>query len=312
MATLYSHPNIRCFVSPTFGEGVGMNLIEASACGLMVMATGWSEHINYLHNFIPLKYKLSEVQDEFVDFKGTVYPEGSKCAIVSTEHLMQKMRGFYELTKNTKRLVTSNGNYSNLSFESVGKKILKDLESVELPKRTFNVPDKVQVGCGNNPERGYFNIDTDDNLCSQCDMIMDVRNLTFPSKSISKILINQLLEHLNESDIVLALSNCFDVLKSGGELEIHTPNIEWAFKRYLETGGLRTFEQNDRLTKMILGTNDNHKSLIGMRKMRFLLTICGFRDIKEIEYVDFMDKITRVVFEDDSIFVTFKLKALKP
>lgn len=66
LASLYKHPNVKAFVSLTHGEGFGLPLLEAAACGLPVMATDWSGHLDFLRPqdeqlFVPVSMKLGKV-----------------------------------------------------------------------------------------------------------------------------------------------------------------------------------------------------------------------------------------------------------
>ena len=49
MHSLYSHPQIKCLVSLTHGEGFGLPLFEAAYCGLPIIAPGWSGHCDFLY-----------------------------------------------------------------------------------------------------------------------------------------------------------------------------------------------------------------------------------------------------------------------
>jgi len=55
MGSLYR--SVDCFVLSTRGEGWGMPILEAMACGLPVIATGWSAHTDFLNesNAYPLR-----------------------------------------------------------------------------------------------------------------------------------------------------------------------------------------------------------------------------------------------------------------
>jgi ADP-heptose:LPS heptosyltransferase/glycosyltransferase involved in cell wall biosynthesis len=66
LSLLYKHPRVKCFVTLTHGEGFGLPLIEAAACGVPVLATNWSGHLDFLridgkNRFVPIDYDLAEV-----------------------------------------------------------------------------------------------------------------------------------------------------------------------------------------------------------------------------------------------------------
>ena len=72
MAGIYNDPRVISAVSLTHGEGYGLPLIEAAACGLPVMATDWSGHLDFLTAsdgrklFVPFEYDLEPVPSECV------------------------------------------------------------------------------------------------------------------------------------------------------------------------------------------------------------------------------------------------------
>ena len=48
MGDLYNHPQIKSFLTLTHGEGFGLPILEAAACGLPIIATAWSGHLDFL------------------------------------------------------------------------------------------------------------------------------------------------------------------------------------------------------------------------------------------------------------------------
>lgn len=71
LAGLYNDPRVIASVSITHGEGFGLPLIEAAACGLPVMATNWSGHLDFLRRdgqrlFVPFDYDLQQIPQECV------------------------------------------------------------------------------------------------------------------------------------------------------------------------------------------------------------------------------------------------------
>ena len=60
MHSLYTDDSIQALVSLTHGEGFGLPLFEAAYCGLPVIATDWSGHLDFLYK--PTKNKQGKVK----------------------------------------------------------------------------------------------------------------------------------------------------------------------------------------------------------------------------------------------------------
>lgn len=95
LAALYKHPKVKAMVSLTHGEGFGLPLIEAAACGLPIIATNWSGHIDFLSvegkkRFVPIDFDLAEIPQASV-WSG-VMEAGSRWANPRENDTKQKLK----------------------------------------------------------------------------------------------------------------------------------------------------------------------------------------------------------------------------
>ncbi len=98
MGALYRSAD--CFVLPTRGEGWGMPVLEAMACGLPTIATNWSGPADFLHDGVgyPLQVK------SLVPAKARCpYYEGFRWAEPDLEHLRFLMRQVFDRPEQARR-----------------------------------------------------------------------------------------------------------------------------------------------------------------------------------------------------------------
>lgn len=99
LASLYKHPKVKAFVSLTHGEGYGLPLIEAAACGLPVVATNWSGHLDFLHTkdgkkrFVPVDFDLGDVPESCV-WPGVI-EKGTRWAMPKEADAKSKMQKMF-------------------------------------------------------------------------------------------------------------------------------------------------------------------------------------------------------------------------
>jgi glycosyltransferase involved in cell wall biosynthesis len=88
MKTLYHHPAIKCMVTATHGEGFGLPLFEFAQTGKLIVAPGWSGHLDFLtytnekgeqaNGFLEVDYTVGQVQQEAV-WEGVIQADSAWC-----------------------------------------------------------------------------------------------------------------------------------------------------------------------------------------------------------------------------------------
>jgi GT2 family glycosyltransferase len=98
MGSLYRSAD--CFVLATRGEGWGLPILEAMACGLPVVATGWGAHTDFMmaENGYPVKYKLIPAVAK------CPYYRGFRWADPDVDHLAERMRYVYDHQEEARRV----------------------------------------------------------------------------------------------------------------------------------------------------------------------------------------------------------------
>ena len=96
---------------------------------------------------------------------------------------------------------------------------------------------KVNLGGGNQYKRYWENVDLYANsvYIEYKINFLNVQLLPFENESVEKIFSSHLLEHLPDDAVLNLLKECERCLKVGGRLRISVPDMDKAFKAYLES-----------------------------------------------------------------------------
>lgn len=92
---LYRQTNVKALVAATRGEGFGLPILEAAACGLPIIATSWSGHMDFLKlgKFIDVNYTIQEIHKSRVD--NHIFMNGAKWAEPSEVDFKKRVSKFY-------------------------------------------------------------------------------------------------------------------------------------------------------------------------------------------------------------------------
>ena len=107
--TLYSHNKVNCYLTLTKGEGYGLPLLESARCGLPIIATNWSGHLDFLNqDFLQVDYDLVTIPNEKVD--NNIFIENSKWAKVKKNSIKKQLefsqKNYEKINKVAKTLKT--------------------------------------------------------------------------------------------------------------------------------------------------------------------------------------------------------------
>jgi hypothetical protein len=111
-----------CFVTPTRGEGFGLPIIEAMACGMPVIATNWGAHTDFFNEEVGYPIKVRQLVPARAKCP---YYEGFRWAEPDIEDLRALMRHVYENQKEAreKGLKASGKVLGELSWLAAADKI---------------------------------------------------------------------------------------------------------------------------------------------------------------------------------------------
>jgi len=140
---------------------------------------------------------------------------------------------------------------------------------------------KLNIGCGKKFDQDYYNIDLYDNLVA--DKKMSAFNLEFADNSSQEVKAVHLIEHLGFYQSIYALGEFFRVLEPNGKLILETPDLEKAFRIYLNSN----YEQKKDALRWIYGLPHEgleHKFCFPPQLLREILKKIGFENVIQTSF----------------------------
>ena len=95
MSELHKSDDLHCYVSLTRAEGYGLPIIDAAACGMPIIATNYSGHLEFLkgQKFLPVDYKLINIDKTRIDNR--IFMENTRWAEPDKNSFFTKLDELY-------------------------------------------------------------------------------------------------------------------------------------------------------------------------------------------------------------------------
>lgn len=118
---------------------------------------------------------------------------------------------------------------------------------------------------------------------------MDIQKLEYPDNSVERIYCSHTLEHIGSKEVIPCLKEWYRVLKSGGDVIINVPDMEWAAEELInliqgKNPRSPVFNTQEKIMEIIYGNQDHegefHKSGYTSVSLAHFLQDAGFKEIK--------------------------------
>ena len=173
------------------------------------------------------------------------------------------------------------------SFRKLGYDISKVDSGVDQKRELIQISEirKVNYGCGDSLKNSWINVDirpankikNNGNIYYQMDL---TKKHPFPDNSIEFAFSEDFIEHLNQVDAVIFLTEIYRTLQKNGVLRLSFPGF---FNVLALHFGEISYEQARKM-KAEAYTKNSHKHFFCFEELKQLCQHIGFSDIQSVEY----------------------------
>jgi len=122
---LYYHPKVKGLVTLTRGEGFGLPILEAAACGLPIVATNWSSYKDFMTGDafeLKVKHDLISLSEKRID--NSIFVPGAKWAEARMDSAEECLTKLHKYTSIYEKRASVHKKFiiENYSFNAVEKK----------------------------------------------------------------------------------------------------------------------------------------------------------------------------------------------
>lgn len=171
------------------------------------------------------------------------------------------------------------------------EKIAKDVKFVRVHSPVYHFQrlsqrgmesDKLNLCCGNDKLSGWLNVDFSN---SDKNVDLSFGEIPLPSEKFSSVLFKHALEHFRFEIAQNLLSEIYRILRKGGNVDIHVPNLQLACEDYLR--GYNQYPDCAPAIFRIYGKNDSeqqiHKWGYTFESLKLLLITAGFSRVEDTQ-----------------------------
>ena len=184
----------------------------------------------------------------------------------------------------------------DISYYNI-KKLIGVADRLLFKKNLTSKYKNLNIGCGMNVLHGFENIDFYSFKFWEKKNITRVDlNFKFPFKEeiFSGVVCEHTLEHFDDKKILHILSETKKVLKQNGVFRIVVPDLKKYVDYYSGNYEHENFNEFKNKADAIshLTQRFGHKTCLDFNKLKYLLEIAGFRDIKEKSFKNGLEELS--------------------